>query len=65
MVTNTLPRNAAAGGSTAARRVAYGTERVGHLLKRSERGVIGRKVWQKRRCVVKDGTISIYHSDVS
>ncbi|CAD5116152.1 DgyrCDS5074 [Dimorphilus gyrociliatus] len=63
VISNTLPRNAASGGSTAARRVAYGTERVGHLLKRSERGVIGRKVWQKRRCVVKDGMISIYHSD--
>ncbi|TRY55960.1 hypothetical protein DNTS_011344 [Danionella cerebrum] len=37
---------------------AHGTERSGVLLKRSE-GL--RKVWQKRKCSVKNGLLTIFH----
>ncbi|XP_059483922.1 arfGAP with SH3 domain, ANK repeat and PH domain-containing protein isoform X2 [Neocloeon triangulifer] len=41
----------------------HGFSRVGHLLKKSEGKV--RKVWQKRRCHVKDGFLDICHGDES
>ena len=41
---------------------AHGCEMSGYLLKKSE-GV--RKVWQRRRCVIRDGQLSISHADVS
>ena len=41
----------------------HGCERIGFLLKKSEGKM--RKVWQKRKCIVKDGYLSISHSDVS
>ncbi len=40
----------------------HGYEKRGALLKKSE-GV--RKVWQKRKCSIKDGYLSISHQDVS
>ena len=40
----------------------HGYEKKGTLLKKSE-GV--RKVWQKRKCFIKDGYLSISHQDVS
>lgn len=39
-----------------------GSEFVGYLLKKSE-GMI-KKIWQKRKCSIKDGVMSISHSDV-
>lgn len=42
----------------------YGCHRSGHLLKKSE-GKMRMKVWQKRRCEVKDGFLFISHSDES
>ena len=41
----------------------HGYEKCGYLLKRSEGRM--RKVWQRRKCVVKDGMLAIGHSDVS
>jgi len=41
----------------------HGFEKSGYLLKRSEGRM--RKVWQRRKCVVLDGMLSIGHSDVS
>jgi len=41
----------------------HGYEKSGYLLKRSEGRM--RKVWQRRKCVVQDGMLSIGHSDVS
>lgn len=41
---------------------ALGTEKSGFLSKRSE-GL--RKVWQKRRCFVADGILTISHNKVS
>ncbi|XP_067937067.1 arf-GAP with SH3 domain, ANK repeat and PH domain-containing protein 2-like [Watersipora subatra] len=38
-----------------------GSEFVGYLMKKSE-GMI-KKVWQKRKCSIKDGVMSISHSD--
>jgi len=40
----------------------YGCHRSGHLLKKSE-GKMRMKVWQKRKCEVKDGFLLISHSD--
>ena len=40
----------------------YGFSKAGHLLKKSE-GRMKVKVWQKRKCEVKDGYLYIYHSD--
>ena len=41
----------------------YGSEKVGHLLKKSEGKV--RKAWLKRKIWVKDGIMNISRSDVS
>ena len=41
----------------------HGCERSGYLLKCSEGRM--RKVWQRRKCIVQDGMLSIGHSDVS
>jgi len=41
----------------------HGYEKSGYLLKRSEGRM--RKVWQRRKCIVQDGMLSIGHSDVS
>lgn len=40
----------------------YGFSKAGHLLKKSE-GKMRVKVWQKRKCEVRDGFLYIYHSD--
>ena len=40
-----------------------GSEFVGYLLKKSEGKI--KKIWQKRKCSIKDGIMSISHSDVS
>jgi Arf-GAP/SH3 domain/ANK repeat/PH domain-containing protein len=40
----------------------YGFSKAGHLFKKSE-GKMRVKVWQKRKCEVKDGFLYIYHSD--
>jgi len=40
----------------------HGYEKSGYLLKRSEGRM--RKVWQRRKCIVQDGMLSIGHSDV-
>ena len=40
----------------------FGCEKIGWLLKKSEGKM--RKVWQKRKCVVRDGCLLISHSDV-
>jgi len=40
----------------------HGYEKSGYLLKRSEGRM--RKVWQRRKCIVKDGMLSVGHSDV-
>uniref|UniRef100_T1J7C5 ArfGAP with SH3 domain, ANK repeat and PH domain-containing protein n=1 Tax=Strigamia maritima TaxID=126957 RepID=T1J7C5_STRMM len=42
---------------------SYGYSKVGVLLKKSEGKM--RKVWQKRRCEIKDGFLFISHSDES
>ena len=42
----------------------YGYIKSGYLLKKSE-GKMRVKVWQKRKCEVKDGYLLIYHSDES
>ncbi|RWS08892.1 arf-GAP with SH3 domain: ANK repeat and PH domain-containing protein 2-like protein [Dinothrombium tinctorium] len=42
----------------------YGYSKVGYLSKKSE-GKMKVKVWQKRKCEVKDGFLYIYHSDES
>lgn len=42
---------------------SHGCEKTGYLLKKSEGRM--RKVWQKRRCIIKDGTMSISHQDES
>lgn len=42
---------------------AHGYEKSGYLLKRSEGRM--RKVWQRRKCIVNEGMLSIGHSDVS
>ncbi len=42
----------------------YGFSKAGHLLKKSE-GKMRVKVWQKRKCEVRDGFLYIYHSDES
>ena len=42
---------------------AHGFEKQGFLLKKSEGKM--RKVWQKRRCTIKDGILSIGHSDLT
>lgn len=42
----------------------YGCYKSGHLLKKSE-GKMRMKVWQKRKCEVKDGFLFISHSDDS
>ena len=39
----------------------HGLVRTGFLLKKSEGKM--RKVWQKRKCEVRDGFLSIYHAD--
>jgi len=41
----------------------HGFEKSGYMLKRSEGRM--RRVWQRRRCVVREGMLSIGHSDVS
>ena len=41
----------------------HGSEKEGYLLKKSE-GML-KKVWQKRKCRIKDGILSVSHSDVS
>ena len=40
-----------------------GSEFVGYLLKKSEGKI--KKIWQKRKCSIKDGIMSSSHSDVS
>lgn len=42
----------------------YGYSKAGYLLKKSE-GKMRVKVWQKRKCEVRDGFLYIYHSDES
>ncbi|RWS25580.1 arf-GAP with SH3 domain: ANK repeat and PH domain-containing protein 2-like protein [Leptotrombidium deliense] len=42
----------------------YGNSKVGYLSKKSE-GKMKVKVWQKRKCEVKEGFLYIYHSDES
>jgi len=42
----------------------YGSSKFGYLMKKSE-GKMKVKVWQKRKCEVKDGFLYIYHSDES
>ncbi|GAB6028472.1 hypothetical protein CHUAL_002631 [Chamberlinius hualienensis] len=39
----------------------YGYSKIGHLMKKSEGKM--RKVWQKRRCEIRDGFLYISHSD--
>ncbi|XP_042886546.1 arfGAP with SH3 domain, ANK repeat and PH domain-containing protein-like isoform X7 [Penaeus japonicus] len=39
----------------------HGTNKIGYLYKKSEGKM--RKVWQKRRCEVRDSMLCIYHSD--
>ena len=41
----------------------HGSEKEGYLLKKSE-GML-KKIWQKRKCRIKDGILSVSHSDVS
>lgn len=41
----------------------HGSVKEGYLLKKSE-GML-KKIWQKRKCRIKDGIMSISHSDVS
>lgn len=41
---------------------SYGTSKSGYLLKHSSKSRV-RKNWLKRKCVVNDGILSIYHSD--
>lgn len=43
----------------------YGCYKSGYLLKKSERSKMRVKMWQKRKCEVKDGFIYIWHSDES
>ncbi|TKC40363.1 hypothetical protein EI555_021132, partial [Monodon monoceros] len=40
----------------------YGSEKKGYLLKKSD-GI--RKVWQRRKCSVKNGILTISHATVS
>lgn len=40
----------------------FGSQKAGFLLKKSE-GKMGVKVWQKRRCEVRDGFLNIWHAD--
>lgn len=40
----------------------FGSQKSGFLLKKSE-GKMGVKVWQKRRCEVRDGFLYIWHAD--
>lgn len=40
----------------------FGYTKVGNLLKKSDGKV--RKVWQKRKCEIRDGFLYISHSDV-
>jgi len=42
----------------------YGYSKAGHLFKKSE-GKMRVKVWQKRKCEIRDGFLYIYHSDES
>ncbi|XP_029635615.1 arf-GAP with SH3 domain, ANK repeat and PH domain-containing protein 2 isoform X4 [Octopus sinensis] len=42
---------------------SHGSQKTGYLLKKSEGRM--RRVWQKRRCNIKDGTMSISHQDES
>lgn len=42
----------------------FGFNKLGYLLKKSE-GKMRVKMWQKRKCEVKDGFIFIWHSDES
>ncbi|CAH1775687.1 unnamed protein product [Owenia fusiformis] len=42
---------------------SHGTEKRGYLLKRSEGKL--KKMWQKRLCSVKEGSLAISHSDES
>ncbi|KAG8537996.1 hypothetical protein GDO81_023459 [Engystomops pustulosus] len=40
----------------------YGSEKKGYILKKSD-GL--RKVWQRRKCMVKNGILTISHATVS
>nr|KAG5698593.1 hypothetical protein BaRGS_027104 [Batillaria attramentaria] len=42
---------------------AHGNEKKGFLLKKSESRM--RRTWQRRRCVIREGTMLIYHQDES
>lgn len=42
---------------------AHGNEKKGFLLKKSEGRM--RRTWQRRRCVIVEGSMLIYHQDVS
>ncbi|XP_005113389.2 arf-GAP with SH3 domain, ANK repeat and PH domain-containing protein 1, partial [Aplysia californica] len=42
---------------------SHGCEKTGYLLKKSEGRM--RRVWQKRRCIIRDGTMYISHHDES
>ncbi|XP_070209442.1 arf-GAP with SH3 domain, ANK repeat and PH domain-containing protein 1-like isoform X3 [Littorina saxatilis] len=42
---------------------AHGNEKKGFLLKKSESRM--RRTWQRRKCIIKDGSMYIYHQDES
>ncbi|KAL8610659.1 hypothetical protein ACOMHN_047228 [Nucella lapillus] len=42
---------------------AHGNEKKGFLLKKSESRM--RRTWQRRRCVIREGSMYIYHQDES